>query len=122
MKRLGVAPSTILTSPLPRADQTAVILAEVLGLTDRLERRDQLRAGQSAGSIRDWLASLGDEAPLIVGHNPAFDDLLAILVGSDATWSPFVMKKAGAAAFAVEEGVYRLRWFAPPALLRPLRD
>src|SRR6267154_2788646 len=55
LERLGIEPDRILTSPLPRARRTAEIVAEVLGLEDRLEIADALRAGRSAGSIRTWV-------------------------------------------------------------------
>jgi phosphohistidine phosphatase len=121
LKRLDLGLDRVVTSPLPRARRTAEIVAEELGLEDRLENDDALRAGASPRSIRDWLAGRPEQRLMIVGHNPDLTDLVGLLVGLSSGPPPFDLKKAGVAALrASEGGGYRLHWFATPRLIREL--
>lgn len=119
--RLKVCPERILTSPLPRARETSQIVAKGLGLADRLEVADELRPNRSADSIRDWLSGQEGEIVMIIGHNPAFSELISLLpIGRVA---PIVreVKKGGVACFSVDDGgTFRLEWLAPPRLIRRL--
>jgi phosphohistidine phosphatase len=121
LRRLKISPDRILTSPLPRARETAQIVAKGLDLADRLEVVDELRADRSAESIRDWLIGQEGEIVMIVGHNPAFSELISLLpIGRVA---PIVteLKKGGVACFSVDDGgTFRLEWLAPPRLIRRL--
>jgi len=113
----------IASSPLPRAWRTAEIVAEGLGMAGAVEVADVLRAGGSARDAADWLA-LQPEAPLmIVGHNPALDELLGLLLTGDPSALPFTFKKGAVAALTRPGGDsdrHALRWAAPPRLLRKL--
>ena len=121
LSRLGVEPVRIVSSPLPRARRTAEIAAEALGLGHALVFDDALAQGRSAGSIRDWLRGLSGESLMIVGHDPAFSGLLALLVGADPSAGPFAMKKGGVAELESDGGdAYRLNWLATPRLFARL--
>ena len=123
LKRLGVEPEKIVTSPLPRALRTAEIVAKVLGLKDRLEHSDALRPAATAGSIRDWLQSRGDESLMLVGHNPSLNSLLGLLLGFPGGVAPFELKKGGSAELRSEGGhSFTLEWLATPRLIRKLHD
>jgi phosphohistidine phosphatase len=116
--RLGIKLDRIVTSPLPRATKTAEITAGVLGLAESLEVADELRADQTAESIRDWLESREEDRLMIVGHNPSFEELVGLLTTGTAR-SLGELKKGGIAAFVARpEGGFALEWIATPRLLR----
>jgi phosphohistidine phosphatase len=121
LRRLDVEPEKIISSPLPRAWQTAEIVADALGLSDRLEEADSLRAEQGAGSIRDWLRSRNEDRLMIVGHNPALSQLLGLLVTGAADPWLCELKKGGIAALSPRpEGNHVLDWIAQPRILKRL--
>jgi phosphohistidine phosphatase len=125
LRRLKIEPDRIVTSPLPRARRTAEIVAEVLGLEDRLEDADVLRAGTSAGSIREWLRGREESCLMLVGHNPDLTDLLGLLLGISVLSLPFDLKKGGIAALESDDGNghnYQLHWLATPKLIRLLTE
>jgi phosphohistidine phosphatase len=118
LKSLGLKLDRLITSPLPRALETAEIVAEALGGDYLLEQADALRADRSADSIRQWLMTRTEPRLMIVGHNPAFSELPGLLV----TGEPIPLcelRKGGVAAFANgPDGGIRLDWLARPRLLR----
>jgi phosphohistidine phosphatase len=109
----------IATSPLPRALKTAEIVAECLGGSDLIDVVDELRAGRDAASIRDWLASRGESRLMIVGHNPAFSDLIGLLVTGSQERPICELRKGGIAALQGEPGgSYLIDWIARPKVFR----
>jgi phosphohistidine phosphatase len=121
--RLNVKFDRIVTSPLPRARATAEIVAEELGAEDRLETADVLRAGAGAPSIQKWLRERTENRLMIVGHDPAFTDLITLLV-LGAVQAPICeLKKGGIAALrssTADSDRYNLDWLATPRLIRRL--
>jgi phosphohistidine phosphatase len=63
----GVAPATVLTSPLLRARETADQLAQAFGC--ETEPDDRLAPGATAETVRAALAGRGDEV-VVVAHQP----------------------------------------------------
>lgn len=115
----------IITSPLPRALRTAQIVADKLDMTDRLECSNILRAGTDATTIRDWLLRRTENRLMIVGHDPAFSDLVGLLLLGEVGKLPLELKKGGMAALSSSAGSgsrFQLDWIAPPRLLRRLED
>jgi len=112
-------PDALLTSPLPRALETAEIAASAWGGVIPVE--DARLEGDAADLLPDLAAHAEDALVAIVGHEPDVSHLLARLVGGAGRGLAF--KKGGAAlveidAAAPAEG--RLIWFLPPRLLRRL--
>jgi len=123
LRRLGVKPERIITSPLPRALETAEIVADVLGMSDRLEASDALHADRGAPAIRDWLFGRTEDRLMIVGHNPRLSELLGLLVTGTTDYPLCELKKGGVAALSTRpEGGHILDWIAQPRLLRRLAD
>lgn len=121
LRRLKVDPDRILTSPLPRARRTAEIVAERLGKEDALEDADALRAGRDGASIRDWLGTRTEASLMIVGHDPAFSDLIGLLVGGGTDHPACELEKGGVAAFRTgEHGGLVIDWIAGPRMLKKL--
>jgi phosphohistidine phosphatase len=119
LRRLGVAPDRILTSPLPRARETAGIVAAALGRSERLETSELLHASRDATEIRDGLQGRTEKGLMIVGHNPGLSELVGLLAaGASVAWHG-ELKKGGAAALTQRaDGSFALEWIAPPRLLR----
>jgi len=123
LRRLGVAPERILASPLPRAWETAEIVAGVLGMSDRLEASEMLRADRDAATIRDWIHTRTEDRLMIVGHDPALSELLGLLVTGTTDFPLCELKKGAVAALSTRaEGGFTLDWIAPPRILRRLAD
>lgn len=123
LKALDVMPDRILSSPLPRARETAEIVARGLEIEDRLELVNELRPQASATSIRRWLDVLPGDSVMIVGHNPAFSELISVLPLGTGTPMVAELKKGGLACFEVDPaGRYSLEWLVTPRVLRRLRS
>jgi phosphohistidine phosphatase len=86
----GVSPDVILTSPLVRARETAVIAKEELGFEGELiEVWEEIRSDyKDAAQI------------LLVGHDPLFSDFVCFLTGAPA--GRITMKKGAIALVEVE--------------------
>jgi phosphohistidine phosphatase len=120
LAEIGFKPDAILTSPKLRAAQTAEIVALRLGVPVAVEAR--LGGGVDLRDVDEILRDAGDpKRPVIVGHDPDFSELVALLCGS----SQLPMKKGAFARIDVsrplEPGMGTLRWLVPPDLLRPER-
>jgi phosphohistidine phosphatase len=112
------APDLFITSPRVRADETARIVARALGA--RVVVDDRLAGPLDAGVVGEIVAAAGPaERPCIVGHDPAFSDLLGELIGL-----PLVPMRKGALArvdlpgSAPVAGHGTLRFLLPPDVLR----
>ena len=119
LARIEARPDVLLTSPLPRARQTAEIAAQAWGKV-KAKKADVL-AGGSFAEIAGILDKLPrDITVALVGHEPDVSELLAAILGSKDT-AAFAFKKGGVAAVEVAgplgQGV-ALLWAMPPRLLR----
>ena len=118
-RRLRVAPEVVISSPLPRAHQTAELLVEGLGLPMEVTVDDRLRPGADwtdmAGAMADLRAA---ERVALVGHDPDLSDALAHLTGAAAIG----LRKGGMACVEFDgkpdAGTGRLRWLLDPDLYR----
>ena len=119
LARLMDRPDILLTSPLPRAAETAEIAAHAFGKVEPRHERALARGGTEA--IVNVLRRLPrDSTVAIVGHEPTLSELLARLLGSPRA-ERFAFKKGGAALVDLPtEGrsAGRLVWFLRPRLLR----
>ncbi|MGP0065696.1 MAG: phosphohistidine phosphatase SixA [Isosphaeraceae bacterium] len=125
LRRLDLEIDRIVTSPLPRARSTAEIVADGLDAADLVETADILRAGSDAEAIQNWLSRRSEDRLMIVGHNPALSDLIALLVLGSSQSGPQVceLRKGGIAALETAPGStdrYELAWVATPRLIRRL--
>jgi phosphohistidine phosphatase len=108
LSRLEVTPA-ILTSPLPRASQTADIAAKYLNAKVRTE--PLLRPGFDAVRLGKILKSFSGKSLMVVGHEPDFTHTIFQLTGGNTKIS-----KAGVAFIELETGPLKgeLRWLVPP--------
>lgn len=122
---IGFQSDAVITSPKVRAAQTATIVAERLGLP---VGQDERLAGEvNIGTLEAILRDAGDPLrPVVVGHDPDFSELVAILCSAAQVPMARVPMKKGALARIdvprpLEPGGGTLRWLVPPDLLRPER-
>ena len=108
LSRMEIAP-VVLTSPLPRARQTAEIAGKYLKTKVRLE--PLLRPGFDAVRLGKILKNFSGKSLMVVGHEPDFTRTILQLTGADTK-----MSKAGVALIELETGPMKgvLRWLVPP--------
>jgi phosphohistidine phosphatase len=116
LNRLKVKPDLIVTSPLPRALQTAEAAAEQL--KTKLRQDEALEPGFGIGELSAVLKRHRSKVLMLVGHEPDFSSVISALTGG------FVkMSKAGVAMVDIdpetEKG--RLLWLFPPKFARKAR-
>lgn len=112
-KAIGVAPELILTSPLPRAQQTAQLAQKQIGGELQLEAK--LSPGATPRIVKSLLyeqmkSQSGDL--MIVGHEPDLSEIIRHFSGACAK-----MSKAGLARLDFENSQQaRLIWLLPPKI------
>jgi phosphohistidine phosphatase len=113
LKRLEVKANLVVSSPLPRALQTAEIAAEQLKA--KLQQDEALEPGFGITGLRTLLKRHHSKALMLVGHEPDFSSVISALTGASLKLS-----KAGVALVDLdpetEKG--RLLWLFPPKLAR----
>jgi phosphohistidine phosphatase len=111
--RLKVRPDLIVTSPLPRASQTAKITAEYLRAN--LREDEALQPGFGMSELRTVLKRHRSKVLMLVGHEPDFTDVILGLTGATLKLS-----KAGVALLDVDSELDKgkLLWLFPPKFAR----
>ncbi len=115
LRKLGVKPAVILTSPLVRARQTAEIVAAALDMP--YEEDAALEPGFGINQLTDILeAHPATESLLLVGHEPDFSILVQMLCGGGR-----VEVKKGSLIrvdlFSTQPPAGTLVWSIPPKAL-----
>lgn len=109
-------PDAILTSPKARARQTAEIVARRLHIDVTVDER--LGSDLGLAGLDGVLGDADAARPVLVGHDPDFSALLAMLCGA----SRVPMKKGALCRIDVDRplqpGAGVLRWLLPPDLLK----
>ncbi len=113
LKRLKARPDLIVTSPLPRASQTAEIAAKYLGA--KLRQDEVLAPGFGTNELQIILDRHRSKTLMLVGHEPDFTNVISTLTGA-----ALKLSKAGVALVDVDlssnEG--QLLWLFPPKFAR----
>ena len=110
---LNVRPELIVTSPLPRALQTAEIAADYL--KPKLRRDELLAPGFGIDQLGTVLKRHHAKSLMVVGHEPDFTNIISGLTGASLKLS-----KAGVALVDVdpESEKGKLLWLFPPKIAR----
>jgi phosphohistidine phosphatase len=113
----GFAPDLLITSPKARAAETADIVGRLLEVSVAVD--DRLGGALDLGTVEAILDGHGaPEEPVLVGHDPDFSELVAILCGAAGV----PMRKGAFARIEVDRplmpGAGDLRWLVPPDLLK----
>ena len=101
----------IVTSPLPRASQTAEIAAERLKVKCRADKL--LAPGFSRAELERLLKKYPAESLMVVGHEPDFTEVISALTGGSLK-----LPKAGIALVELNHSWRdgRLLWLIPPKI------
>ena len=113
LDRLKVKPNVVVTSPLPRALQTAEVAAEQL--KTKLRQDKALAPGFGVSELRALLKRHNSKILMLVGHEPDFTSVISALTGASLKLS-----KAGLVFvdFDPETEKGRLLWLFPPKVAR----
>jgi len=112
LRRAGAAPEAVITSPLPRALQTAEIVAKRLGV--RLSVECSLEPGFNEKKLAALMKKYAQGDVMLVGHDPDFSALIEHLTGAHVQ-----MAKAGVACVECEAGAKGvLSWLVAPSILK----
>jgi phosphohistidine phosphatase len=116
LKRVKAQPDLIVTSPLPRASQTARIAAEHLKVKCREDKL--LAPGFGRQELERLLKKYPAESLMIVGHEPDFSHTISQLTGGSLKLS-----KAGVALVELNRSWRngRLLWLFPPKFSRTIK-
>jgi phosphohistidine phosphatase len=115
LERLKFMPDSILTSPLPRASQTAEIVGQRLGI--ELQVEPALAHGFNLERLRRLLAKRDAECVMVVGHEPEFSEVIGKLSGGKIKIS-----KAGVVLLEINRACTSgtLLWLFPPKFSKAL--
>jgi phosphohistidine phosphatase len=113
LNRLKVRPDLVVTSPLPRASQTAEIAAEQL--KTKLRQDKALEPGFGISELWTLLKRHGSKVLMLVGHEPDFTGVISALTGASLKLS-----KAGVVLVDIDPETQqgRLLWLFPPKFAR----
>jgi phosphohistidine phosphatase len=116
LKRLRIPLEQIVTSPLPRAKQTAEIVAKKLEIDLSEDRR--LAPGFGSANLKQLLRNYSGKSVMVVGHEPDFTKTISSLTGASLKLS-----KAGLALVDVDPTLMegRLLWLFPPKIAKVAR-
>jgi phosphohistidine phosphatase len=95
LRRLDLGLDAVLTSPLPRAHETAEIVAAELALP-RPRSSERLSPGVTAAQLLEILKDTDANGPILVGHEPNLSAAVSLFV-SATDGGDFQLKKAGLA-------------------------
>jgi phosphohistidine phosphatase len=119
-----VVPDLIASSPAVRARQTAEVLAGTAGYTVGIRWEEAVYAA-GADALLAVVRGLPDavDHALLIGHNPGFEELAALLIGTECG---VTLPTAAAAHFEIDAdrwsevcaGAGRLQWLITPKLVR----
>jgi phosphohistidine phosphatase len=115
LSALDVTLDEILTSPLPRAYQTADIVAKRFELPVREEKT--LAGGFDVPDLKDLVRKYRVDNLMVVGHEPNFTGVIAKLTGADCKLS-----KGGLALVDLDDEKMEgeLWWLFPPKFTKVL--
>jgi phosphohistidine phosphatase len=116
-RRLNLRPEVIITSPLPRAAETAAIFAEAVGMPDRVQEDSRLEPGAQWGDMARAMAERPQaKRVMFVGHEPDLSSAIILLTGAASVR----MRKGGLACIEFygipEPGTGEVAWLIDPDL------
>ncbi len=121
LKRLGVKPDWVVSSPLVRSLQTADILAAILKPAHAMSTSGSLRPGYFAEGLIPFLADHPERKKVIaVGHEPDLSHLACRLLKSN-DGARMLLKKGGCCRISLADLAPSTRgeliWWLPPRIL-----
>jgi phosphohistidine phosphatase len=128
LKKLKINFDRIITSPLKRAHQTAVIVSNVFAMEDnRVEDWGELKPEGNRLELYKKLSQLkSDSSLLIIGHQPYLSEMIGNLIFDyDSDNDPrIILKKSGLAKIVITSLMPTMKgelcWLLSPKLLRKI--
>jgi phosphohistidine phosphatase len=122
LKEWNVEFDRILASPLRRAKETAMIVAKVLDLQNKLEDSDVLKPDGSRIELYKELSKMRrQDTVLLVGHEPYLSSLIGDIVAGNQN-ARISLKKGGMAKISIETFLPKvsgeLKWLLTPKQIR----
>ena len=117
LRRLNLRPDLVLSSPLPRALETAELVMEGLGIDGEPVPDDRLRPGADWGDLARGMAAHPEaRRVMFVGHEPDLSSAMRLLTGAASVR----MRKGGIGCVEFpgvpEPGGGELAWLLDPDL------
>jgi phosphohistidine phosphatase len=121
-KRLDILPQVVITSPLPRARETAELLIAGVGITVQPVIDERLMPGADWGDLAQAIGAFrGAQRIMLVGHDPDLSEAVASLTGASVR-----LRKGGLACIEFEgvpgPGGGELVWLLDPDLYQAEPD
>ena len=113
---LKVRPGVILTSPLPRAYETAKIVSDELDI--ECLTMPQLAPGFDLALLNQLLSEYPDADVMLVGHEPDFSTVVGALTGGTIKLAKAGVARVDVASNAELRG--ELVWLVPPKVLKEI--
>jgi phosphohistidine phosphatase len=121
LRKRGLAPTLVLTSPWTRAAQTAAILVEVARVAQAPVPCEPLAEDPDLIRLQDHVGQQpGNAIVAMVGHSPWMEELAAILLGGSASSLRLDFPKSGVIGMDLERlepGAGELRFFVRPKMV-----
>jgi len=113
----------VISGPLKRATQTAVLIANEIGFEGKLNLENALRPEAKYDNFREMLRKYSKfESLMVVGHNPNFSEFIGRMVVSNGDRAYIELKKAAVAKIESEQKKSVLHWLLTPRLAKASAD
>jgi phosphohistidine phosphatase len=124
LRTVGIAPELVLSSPYPRAMETAEIVVAAIG-GSKPQSLDALTPDVPAAETVKAVGRFGRyEQVMLVGHQPNLGEVASLLLTGLPQGAAIEVKKGTCIALEVVGSGLRgeavLRWLLPPSVLRGL--
>jgi phosphohistidine phosphatase len=125
-KTLDLRLDAILTSPLPRASETAELVANAYNNTPAPQVLPELGAGAAPSEVVSALRPFAKlDSVMIVGHEPQLSSLASLLLTGSPAGVHLLLRKGGCIALELparfERGGAELQWMLTHRQLRKMR-
>lgn len=121
---LDVTMDAVIASTLPRAGETAQIVAEEIGHESKVLTDAALKPGATYDDFQELLQrQSGKDAIMVVGHNPSMTEFLNKMLFGNSAPDALELKKA-AIAKVEKDGRNQaiLKWCMPPKVVRAIQQ
>jgi len=116
---LDVQVDVIISSPLKRSTQTAVLVGNEMGYEGKMQLEDGLRPAASFTDFRRLLEKYKrHEAIMVVGHNPNLSEFLGRVISEPDCEAAVELRKGAVARVEMRRNSGSLHWCLTPKLLR----
>jgi phosphohistidine phosphatase len=118
---LDVQVDAILSSPLKRSSQTAVLVGNEMGFEGKLQIEPALRPEATILDFRKLLEKYARmEAIMVVGHNPNLSEFLGHIISGAGCEANIELRKGAVAKVELRRSSGSLSWCVTPKVLRSL--